>query len=95
MYEQYVIGMLTNFPSLPLDRIHNMLKMFVSEPPYDRTSEQLAAFLAQSSPRTRWWRRNVQAEDVVVRRSDIRTSFRASFGVVERSVVPSVVLRLP
>ena len=47
VYEQYVIGMLTNFPSLPLDRIHNMLKMFVSEPPYDRTSEQLAAFLAQ------------------------------------------------
>jgi anaphase-promoting complex subunit 2 len=47
VYEQYVIGMLTNFPSLPLDRIHNMLKMFVSEPPYDRTSDQLAAFLAQ------------------------------------------------
>ena len=47
VYEQYVVGMLTNFPSLPLDRIHNMLKMFVSEPPYDRTSEQLAAFLAQ------------------------------------------------
>ena len=47
VYEQYVIGMLTNFPSLPLDRIHNMLKMFVSEPPYDKTSDQLEAFLAQ------------------------------------------------
>lgn len=45
VYEQYIIGMLTNFPSLPLDRIHNMLKMFVSEPPYDRSSEQLHAFL--------------------------------------------------
>jgi anaphase-promoting complex subunit 2 len=47
VYEQYVVGMLTNFPSLPLERIHNMLKMFVSEPPYDRTQSQLAAFLAQ------------------------------------------------
>ena len=27
VYEQYVVGMLTNFPSLPLDRIHNMLKV--------------------------------------------------------------------
>ena len=47
VYEQYVIGMLTNFPSLPPDRIHNMLKMFVQDPPYDRSLEQLEAFLGQ------------------------------------------------
>ncbi|CAK0784759.1 hypothetical protein CVIRNUC_007963 [Coccomyxa viridis] len=46
VYEQYIMGMLTNFDSgLPLDRIHNMLKMFCSTPPYDRTAEQLARFL--------------------------------------------------
>jgi anaphase-promoting complex subunit 2 len=27
VYESYVVGMLTNFDSLPLDRIHNMLKV--------------------------------------------------------------------
>ena len=32
VYEQYVMGMLTNFPSMPIERIHNMLKMFVVEP---------------------------------------------------------------
>ena len=47
VYEQYVVGMLTNFPSLPPDRIHNMLKMFVQDPPYDRSLEQLEAFLGQ------------------------------------------------
>lgn len=31
VYEKYILGMLTNFDSLPLDRIHNMLKMFVSD----------------------------------------------------------------
>lgn len=46
VYEQYIMGMLTNFDSgLPLDRIHNMLKMFCSTPPYDRSADQLAAFL--------------------------------------------------
>ena len=29
MYENYVRGMLSNFGQLPLDRIHNMLSMFV------------------------------------------------------------------
>ena len=29
VYEQYVIGMLTNLECLPLGRIHNMLRMFV------------------------------------------------------------------
>lgn len=47
VYESYIIGMLTNFDSLPLERIHNMLKMFVAEPPYDKTSEQLASFLGK------------------------------------------------
>ena len=40
VYEQYVLGMLTNFDSLPLERIHNMLKMFVAEPPYDKSAQQ-------------------------------------------------------
>ena len=38
VYEQYVMGMLTNFPSLPPDRIHNMLKMFVQDPQIGRAS---------------------------------------------------------
>jgi anaphase-promoting complex subunit 2 len=45
VYEQYVMGMLTNFPSLPLDRIHNMLKMFVVEPVYDKSINDLEQFL--------------------------------------------------
>ena len=36
MYEQYVIGMLTNLESLPVQRIHNMLKMFVPASGGDR-----------------------------------------------------------
>ena len=47
VYESYITGMLTNFDELPLDRIHNMLKMFVSDPPYDKSSAQLAAFMAK------------------------------------------------
>jgi anaphase-promoting complex subunit 2 len=47
VYEQYVIGMLTNFDALSAERIHNMLKMFVSEPPYDKSAAQLEAFLAR------------------------------------------------
>ncbi len=46
MYESYIMGLLTNFDEgLPLDRIHNMLKMFVVEPVYDKSAEQLSAFL--------------------------------------------------
>ncbi|GAB4822840.1 hypothetical protein N2152v2_009886 [Parachlorella kessleri] len=44
--EPFILGMLTNFDSLPVDRIHNMLKMFVVDPPYDKSSDQLAGFLA-------------------------------------------------
>jgi len=47
VYQQYVMGMLTNFDGLPFDRIHNMLKMFATDPPYDKTAAELAAFLGQ------------------------------------------------
>ena len=47
VYEQFVMGMLSNLDVLPLERIHNLLKMFVTEPPYDKSAEQLAAFLAR------------------------------------------------
>jgi anaphase-promoting complex subunit 2 len=45
-YEQYIVGMLTNFEALSLERIHNMLKMFVADPPYDKTTAQLEQLLA-------------------------------------------------
>ena len=49
VYEQYVVGMLTNLESLPLSRIHNMLKMFVQptdgERGYDRSEQELQRFL--------------------------------------------------
>ena len=38
-------GLLTNFPSLPLDHVHNILKMFVVEPVYDKSVDELEAFL--------------------------------------------------
>lgn len=49
VYEQYVIGMLTNLESLPLGRIHNMLRMFVpaqgADRGYDRSEAELQRFL--------------------------------------------------
>lgn len=45
--EPFIVGMLTNFDALPLDRIHNMLKMFASDPPYDKTLDQLGAHMAR------------------------------------------------
>jgi anaphase-promoting complex subunit 2 len=49
VYEQYVIGMLTNLESLPLGRIHNMLRMFVpaqgADKGYDRSETELQRFL--------------------------------------------------
>lgn len=39
------MGMLTNLDALPLERIHNMLKMFVVDPPFDKSAAQLQAFL--------------------------------------------------
>lgn len=48
VYETYIMGMLTNFDAgMPLDRIHNMLKMFVVDPPYDKPADQLSAFLGR------------------------------------------------
>eukprot|EP00237_Pycnococcus_provasolii_P009737 CAMPEP_0198717778 /NCGR_PEP_ID=MMETSP1471-20131121/46443_1 /TAXON_ID=41880 /ORGANISM="Pycnococcus provasolii, Strain RCC733" /LENGTH=139 /DNA_ID=CAMNT_0044478395 /DNA_START=18 /DNA_END=437 /DNA_ORIENTATION=+ len=45
VYESYIMGMLTNFDSLSLERIHNMLKMFVVSPKYDKSQAELSKFL--------------------------------------------------
>lgn len=46
VYEKFIIGMLTNFGSMTLDKIHNTLKMFcVAEPSYDKSLQQLQSFL--------------------------------------------------
>jgi anaphase-promoting complex subunit 2 len=47
VYESYICGMLTNLGQLPLERIHNMLKMFVtgSDVKYNKTPQQLSIFL--------------------------------------------------
>ncbi|KAL7456107.1 hypothetical protein ACHAWC_007603 [Mediolabrus comicus] len=49
VYESYIVGMLSNLGQLPLQRIHSMLKTFVSgsEHSYDKTPNQLAVFLQQ------------------------------------------------
>ncbi|KAH8501141.1 hypothetical protein Peur_042878 [Populus x canadensis] len=47
IYEKFIMGMLTNFGSMALDRIHNTLKMFcVADPPYDKSLQQLQSFLS-------------------------------------------------
>ena len=48
-YESYVVGMLANLGQLPLERIHNFLKTFVtgSEHKYNKTPQQLSFFLQQ------------------------------------------------
>ncbi|KDD73093.1 hypothetical protein H632_c2545p1 [Helicosporidium sp. ATCC 50920] len=43
--EPFIIGMLTNFDALPLDRIHNMLKMFATDPPYESSIDQLSGYM--------------------------------------------------
>ena len=45
VYESLIIGLLTNFKTAPLDRIHNTLKMCCTDPPYTMSSTQLSAFL--------------------------------------------------
>lgn len=45
VYESYIMGMVTNLESLPIEKIHNMLKMFVFEPVYDKTINELESFL--------------------------------------------------
>lgn len=47
VYEKFILGMLTNFGSMALDRIHNTLKMFcVADPTYDKSLQQLQSFLS-------------------------------------------------
>ncbi|KAM7269399.1 hypothetical protein ACFE04_024896 [Oxalis oulophora] len=47
VYEKFIMGMLTNFGSMALDRIHNTLKMFcVADPHYDKSLQQLQSFLS-------------------------------------------------
>ncbi|KAL5759472.1 hypothetical protein ACOSQ2_018310 [Xanthoceras sorbifolium] len=47
IYEKFIMGMLTNFGNMALDRIHNTLKMFcVADPPYDKSLQQLQSFLS-------------------------------------------------
>jgi len=47
IYSSYIFGMLQNFDALPLERIHQMLKMFVVNPPFDKTQRQLFSFLEE------------------------------------------------
>ncbi|KMZ69241.1 Anaphase-promoting complex subunit 2 [Zostera marina] len=47
VYEKFITGMLTNFGTMTLDKIHNTLKIFcVAEPAYDKTLQQLQTFLS-------------------------------------------------
>ncbi|GFS40400.1 anaphase-promoting complex/cyclosome 2 [Actinidia rufa] len=47
VYEKFITGMLTNFGSMALDRIHNTLKIFcVADPRYDKSLQQLQSFLS-------------------------------------------------
>jgi len=46
--EAFILGMLTNFEGgLPTDRIHSMLKMFATDPPYEGAMGATAALLAR------------------------------------------------
>ena len=49
VYEQYIIGMLTNLNNLPADRIHNMLKMFANDPPYDKSINEVSGRRGRAS----------------------------------------------
>ncbi|XP_010488710.1 PREDICTED: anaphase-promoting complex subunit 2-like [Camelina sativa] len=47
IYEKFIMGMLTNFGTMALERIHNTLKMFcVADPSYDKSLQQLQSFLS-------------------------------------------------
>ncbi|CAL9222463.1 unnamed protein product [Arabidopsis halleri] len=47
IYEKFIMGMLTNFGGMALERIHNTLKMFcVADPSYDKSLQQLQSFLS-------------------------------------------------
>lgn len=43
--QSYVTGMLNVHGTASLDRIHNMLRMFVSDPAYDRSIDELREYL--------------------------------------------------
>lgn len=46
VYWQYIVGMLTNLGSLPVDKIHSFLVMFVpKDDPYVKTKQELEQFL--------------------------------------------------
>ena len=47
VYDSYVLGMLANLGQLPIERIHNMLKMFASgsDHGYDKSIHQLSTLL--------------------------------------------------
>lgn len=45
VFESYILAMLQNLKQMPLEKVHEMLKMFVKTPVYDKTQDQLAAFL--------------------------------------------------
>eukprot|EP01052_Picozoa_sp_SAG31_P013727 SAG31_NODE_833_length_11657_cov_3.652535_5_plen_895_part_00 len=47
VFESYIIGMLTNLKQLPVSKIHNMLKIFVTDPPYDKEEGDLVRFLSR------------------------------------------------
>jgi anaphase-promoting complex subunit 2 len=47
IFESFVSNMLENLGPMPLDRIHNMLKMYCMDPPYDRTVDQLQVLLSR------------------------------------------------
>lgn len=46
-FENFILGILTNFSSVALERLHNLLRVFVvGEPKYEgRSQEQLASYL--------------------------------------------------
>lgn len=44
--EAFIRGMLTNYASLPLARIHNFLQMYMTDPVYTQTEAQLREFLS-------------------------------------------------
>lgn len=47
VFESYILAMLQNLKSCSLERVHNMLKLFVKVPVYDRTQDQLAGLLGR------------------------------------------------
>lgn len=53
-YEPYIMGMLTNYGGLPLDRLHAMLKLFVVAPKCVRFTVFGCCVLLYSPCSCRW-----------------------------------------